>query len=347
MANVPQTSQLIVIAQNYAGGIVRQINRTAVLLKLLAPTFREAVGANAAWVAEGDGAVAETFAEGASPANFGSDSQSSATIPLARYWSPFNVTGTAMMVSRSARTPAGNIELWARNIVNGCEKLAKLLDTDMYTGAGGNAFVGLDAAIGNLTNTYATIDRTVGANSYWLPTVTDSANAAVTFKNIRDDLAAIKVASGYKPDVAMVSPATLNKLAALYDPLKQYVFQTNVADVVVASGTKIELDGGVGAIRFDGCTFIEDVWCPANAIYYVNTRYIHVEYGDAEASIPMGAGDEDIMLGGLTDGFDTIPMNMVLQLLARTGDAQSAMLKCYPQLVVERPNSMGKRINLG
>ncbi len=344
MADVPQTTALIVIAQNYAGDIVRQINRTATLLKLLAPTFRQGEGKNVAWVAEGSGAVAEAFAEGADPSNFGSDSQTPASIPFGRYWANFHVTGSALAASATSRTPAGNIQLWARQMVNGAEALAKKMDTDLFVGAsGGNTFVGLDEAIGDDANTYATIDR--GANAFWRPTVVDASGAAITFAAIRSDLAAIKVASGYKPDIAIVSPAMYNKIAALYDPQKQYVFQ--VVNSVQSAGQEIMLDGGVGAIKFDGTYFVEDSFCPDSSIYYLNSRYVRIEYMPAEASLAMGLGDEAMMLGGLSDGFDVIPFNMVMELLAKTGDSQKAMMKCYPQLAVDRPNACGKRKNIG
>src|SRR4051812_5092966 len=132
MADTPQTQALIVIAQNYAGDIVRQINRTAVALKLLAPTFRPMEGKNAAWVANADGAVAESFASGADPTNFGSDAQAGATIPHGRYWSPFHVNGDALAAAATSRTPAGNIRLWALNMVSASEALAKKLNTDLY-----------------------------------------------------------------------------------------------------------------------------------------------------------------------------------------------------------------------
>lgn len=345
MADIPQTTSLIIIAQNFAGDIVRQINRTATLLKLLAPSFRQGEGKNIALVAEGDGAVAESFAEGADPSNFGSDSQTAATIPFARYWAPFHVTGSAMAASATSRTPAGNIQLWARQMVNAAEKLAKQLDTDLYVGAGGDALVGLDSAIGSTSNTYATIDRSSGSNAFWRPTVSDSASAVISFAQIRSDLAAIKNACGYKPDLAMVSPATYNKIAALYDPLKQYVYQT--VETVQSAGETITLDGGVGALKFDGCYFVEDSFCPDNKIYYLNSRHVRIEYQPAEASLAMGLGDEAMMLGGLTDGFDVIPLNIVMELLAKTGDSQKGYLKCYPQLGVERPNACGVRINIG
>ncbi|MCU1422748.1 MAG: hypothetical protein JWN36_2399 [Microbacteriaceae bacterium] len=350
MADVPLTQALIIVAQNYAGDVVRQINRASVALALFAPTFEAGEGPNAAWVAEGSGQVAEAFAEGADPTNFGSDSQTAASQPWARYWAPWHVTGTALAVAATSRTPAGNVRMWARQMVNASEALAKLINTDIYTGAGGisgdnKSLVGLDLAIGTANNTYALIDRTVGANAFWIPSVFNAAGpaAALTFATIRADQAAIKLASGYKPDVALVSQNTFNKIAALFDPQKFYVVQTNA--VPTASQT-ITLDGGVDALKFDGTTFIADVFCPDGAIYYLNSRYVSIQYLPAELSMAVFPSDEAQALGGLTDGFETIPLGIVMELLAKTGDSQKAFLKCYPQLVVTRPNACGKRLNI-
>jgi hypothetical protein len=348
MADNPLTSALITVAQNYAGDVVRQINRTAALLYLLSPTFLAGEGPNAAWVAESSGQIAESFAEGADPSDFGSDSQLPATSPWARYWAPFHVTGTALAVAATSRTPAGNIRLWSRQIVNAGEALAKQLDTDLYTGDGGpsgdgNSLVGLDYAIGSITNTYATISRST--YSFWQPNLFNTAGPAValTFDQIRSDMAAIKVASGYRPDVAMVSPNTYRKLADLFDPQRFYVVQTNI---VATAASNVTLDGGVMGIKFDGCTFVEDVFCPDNVIYYLNSRYVSIQYLDAQASLAMFPSDEAMVLGGLTDGFETIPLGILMELLAKTGDSQKAYLKCYPQLVVLRPNACGKRFNI-
>jgi len=350
MADTLLTQALITVAQNYAGDVVRQINRTAATLALLAPTFQEGEGPNVAWVAEASGQVAEAFTEGANPSNFGSDTQVGATQPWARYWAPWHVTGTALAVAATSRSPAGNIRLWARQMVNASEALAKQINGDIFTGAGGvsgdnKSLVGFDLAIGTANNVYAGIDRTVGANAFWIPSIFNAAGPAVvlSFTQIRSDQVAIKVASGYRPDIAIVSTNTINKLAALFDPQKFYVVQTNVVPTAMAT---ITLDGGITAIKFDGTTFVEDVFCPDGCIYYLNSRYVRMEYLPAWATLALFPSDEAQAIGGLTDGFDTIPLGIIMELLAKTGDSQQAYLKCYPQLVVTRPNACGKRLNI-
>ena len=353
MADTLQTQALVTVAQNYAGDVVRQINRTSVALKLLAPSFSQGEGPNIAWVAEASGQIAESFAEGAVPANLGSDAQVPCLLPFGRYWAPFHVTGTAMAVAGTSRTPAGNIRLWARNMINASEALAKLMNTDLYTGAGGNAFVGLNAAIGTANNVYAGVDRTIGANSFWIPYVINSAGAALSFALIRTDLSTIKVACGYKPDLALISTNTFNKIGTLFDPQKQYVFQTGVSQIPVMGGlgqrnggdTSIALDAGVGAIKFDGTYFVEDAFCPDNTIYYLNTRYIELQYLPTALSVAIFSSVQQALIGGLTDGIDTIPLGIMMELLAKVGDSQAAYLKCYPQMAVKRPNAFGVRSN--
>lgn len=341
MADTIQTSTLIVIAQNYRDDIIRQINRTATALKLFPVSAGE--GPNIAWVAEGSGAVAETFAEGADATNFGSDSQTSCTISWARYRGNFHVTGTALAVAANSRTPVGNIRLWARNMVNAAEAVAKQMDTDFYVGTGGNALVGLDTAIGSTTNTYAGVDRSLAGNAFFRPTVADSAGATLTFNQIRSDLAAIKVTSGYRPDVALVSPGMYNKVASLYDESKQYVYQV-VDKVFLAGRDAVLLEGGAGGLAFDGCYFVEDAFAPDNKIYYLNSMFTKVEYLPTNMS-NLG-GDETAMVE-MQDGFDQIPFGMAFEILAKNGDSERAQMKVYPQLAVERPNSGGVRLNIG
>lgn len=337
-----QTSSLIVVAQNYRDDIVRNINRLAVALKLFQPTPGE--GPNIAWVAEGSGVTAETYAEGAAAVNFSSDSQTACTLTWARYRGLFEVSGTALAVAANSRTPIGNIQLWARNMTNAAMGVAKLMDTDFYTGAGGNALVGLDSAIGSVSNTYASIDRSQVANAFFRPLVSDSAGAGLTFAQIRSDMASIYTQSGYRPDVALVSPNTYNKIAALYDPQKFYMIRTDIREVILAGRGAVSLEGGPGGLGFDGCVFVEDAFAPDNKIYYLNSLWTRMEYLPANMS-NLG-GDETAELA-MSDSAGTVPLGMEFEVLAKVGDSERAEMKLYPQLAVERPNACGVRINIG
>lgn len=377
MADVPLTQSLVIVAQNYKPNIVRQINRTSVLLALLAPTIRAGEGANIALVVEADGAVAEAFAEGADPTNFGSDSQKPATIPWASYWAPWHVSGAALAVAASSRTPEGNIELWARQMFNAGSKLASVMNTELYTGVGLSGgiqhFVGLDLAIGTDNNIYAGINRATGGLEYWKPYLYDastnstsgtgvvagadkSGTSALTFAQIRYDRAQIKKACGRAPNIAIVSSATYLILAGLFDPQKFYMFETDLfrssgvpvtgGPRATAEGANVSLDAGVGFLKFDGMYFVEDVFAADGKIYYCNTDYWGMEYLDATASLAMFPSDEAFALGGIDDGEGGIGGSLVMELLAKTGDSQKAYLKAYPQLAISRPNAFGVRSNI-
>ena len=335
-----QTAALLVLAQNYAGDIVRQFNRRSATLAFLRKTPGE--GKNCAFGAQGDGAEGEAYAEGADASNFAADSQSGAILPWAQYRSNFSVSGLAKATARSSRTPEGNIELIARDIVDASAALASKINVAIFTGVSGASpgqIVGLAEAIGSTSNTYATIDRSSGANAFFRPYVVDPGSAtALTFAQIRLDLTSIMKKGGVKPNLAIVGPETLNAIGALYDPQKQYVYQ---AMKVMGGDGMIELDGGTGAIKFDGCAFVEDKDCPEGNIYYLNTDVVELQYLPLDE--PAMGGSDEMVDADITDGVDQIPLGIRIEALARSGDADKVMVKVYPQLVVKRPNMCGTR----
>jgi len=337
MADTLQTLSLLVLAQNYKGGLVRQINRQAVALKCL--PFVQGEGKNVAFAPTGTGALAENYAEGADAANFGSDTQVSALLNWGMYRANFHVSGLAEATAATSITPVGNLALWARNMQDGMAALASLINGALYTGAGtGTTIAGFDVAIGTAANTYATVDRTV--STYFAPNVfAPGAPTALTFALIRSDLATIYTQSGMRPDVAFCHPNVFNKIAGLFDPLKQYIFQ-----VVTAKGT-INLDGSAGGLSIDGCMFIEDKDATDGKIYYVNTSHVRMEYLPMNlANIP-GMTDE-VMDLFVDDGFGVTPLGVRMEMLAKTGDSDKAQMKTYLQLVCDRPNSCGVRSNI-
>ena len=336
-----QTAALVILAQNYAGDIVRQINRRATTLSLLKKISGE--GKNVAWAAQGDGADAEAYAEGADASNFTVDSQAGAIVPWAFYRSNFSVSGFAKAASRTSRTPEGNIDLLARDLVDASAALADKVNKALFTGQSGQTpgqIVGLDEAIGLTNNTYATIDRSSGSNAFFRPYVADpGSSTALTFAQIRLDLASIMKNGGVKPNVALVGPETFNAVGALFDPAKFYMYQTMK---VMGGAGEIELEGGVGAIKFDGCYFVEDKDATEGKIYYINTDTVDVNY------LPLVDldGDDESQEAMMTDGVEAIPLGMRVEVLARTGDADKVMLKTYAQLRVRRPNQCGVRKNV-
>lgn len=349
MAINQQTLALLVLAQKYAGNMVSQANFQSVLAKML--PIKKGNGQNVAFVAKGTGmGVDKGYVEGSAPTNIGSNTQQKALLNWAEYRSTFQVSGLAQATSGTSGVdgPDANVELWIMNMEDACRALSSAINVDLYTGSGvGLLILGLDSAVGTIDNVYAGIDRST--SPLFNPGVFNSAGpaAAITFAQIRSDMSAIYKACGERPDVIMVSPDTLAKLAGLFDPQKLYQFDSNVSYVkeVRTQRGKFDLEGGVGGIRFDGAVMVEDKDCPDNAMYYLNTRHVRIETLPMNLSNIPGASDEVMEYLG-QDEFGPLPFGFQVEMLAKSLDADTATMKSYLQLCVDRPNTCGKRLNI-
>lgn len=335
MADTLTTLSLVTLAQEYRGDIVRQINRRSVLLKLL--PIVPGSGLNVAFAAEGDGQLAENYADGADAANFGGDVQASAVLAWGLYRANVHVSNLAMDAAGSTQTPAGNRMLWARNIVNASAKLATTLNAALYNGAGtGTTIAGLGVAIGSATNTYAGIDRSIAGNAYFRPNVIDpGAPTAPTLALIRDDMRIIYEACGENPDLAIAPPAVFNKIGSLFDATRRQVDQIQTARGL------IRLDFGWQALEVDGMMFIKDKDSTATQIQYLNTNHVKLQYLP-----PMGQPDAPAQSIEGDDGFGPVPLGMKYEKLAKLGASERAEVTSTLQLVVDRPNSCGVRKNV-
>ena len=332
MADTPLTTSLIALATTYRDDIIRTMNRKSVALQVL--TVKQGKGPNCAWVVEEDAAVGENYAEGADAANFGSDAQTGATLSWGLYRSNFRVTDLARSAAVGADSPKGNVDLWARTIINAAGKLASTLNVALYDGAGtGTTWAGLGVAIGDTTNTYAGIDRS--ADSWWQPTVVDpGSSTSVTLALIRSDLRAIYEAGGERPDLGFCSPTIFNSIGNLFDANRRYVDQIRTAR------GQITLDATARAINVEGCNFVEDKDCTASTIYYVNTDYVEIRYLPKKA-VPASVAAR---VPG-NDGMGPVPLGFDYQLLAKAGASDKGTVDSQAQLVVTNPKKCGCRKN--
>jgi hypothetical protein len=336
MADVPLTTGLIVLAQERRGDIVSQINRRSTLLRTV--PIRPGGSQNVAWVAEGDGQVAENYAEGADAVNFGSNAQNSAILNWGHYRATMKITGTALRTARTSSSPAALRDLWAYQQDNAIRKLASTINAELFAGPGtGTRLAGLDAAIGSDTNTYATIDRSQSANAFWRPYVIDPGSTTpLTFAQIRTDRTALYNASGEKPDIAFTSSAIFNTIGGLFDNNRRYI-----TDINTARG-QVRLDAGYGALEVDGMLFMEDRDATSNRIYYINTSAVHIEYLPSDQAT-LDPGSARL---AANDGYGVMPLGIQYDALAKTGDNKKAEVLVNLQLVVDRPNACGVRLNV-
>lgn len=343
MADNPQTLTAVLnaLAQNFRPTVVRQFNRRSVLLSLL--PIVKGVGKNIAFDIEGSGIVAEGFNDGDDVTNYGSDALQPGTINWAQVRSNFRVGDIAAAAASSSGSPADLLSLLGRNVQNAAAAVASNLNAQFYNGNGSapNA-TGLDIALRD-DNTYATIDRTSGSNSYFRGNKIDPGVLTdVQLTDIRKDITqTIYTACGEYPDIALCSPAVYNKLAAKFEETRRR--NDDIRNVTTARG-QVTLSASVGALEFEGCYFFRDKDATANRIYYLNSNYVSIEYlPQPMADIAMAEAAMDV---ALNDGFGQIPLGMKFLALGRTGSSRKATCQVIANLKVQRPNACGLRLNV-
>lgn len=343
MADTSQTlsSILSALAQNFRNQIVSAINRRSVALQTI-PIVAGA-GKNVAWDAEFDGMVGETFSDGADAANFGSDAIVPATLSWGLYRANFHVTDLALAAAASTMTPAQIVDLWGRNMLKAFSKLATTINVDIFGGS--SNIVGFDTAVATTNNTYANIDRSQAANTHWNPNVVDpGATTVVALADIRGDIATtIYKECGEQPDLAFCEPAVFVKLGSLFEETRRRNQDVTGLTINTARGPVL-LDASVGAMQFEGCTFIKDKDATANRIYYVNSQYVEMDYlPQPVAPLAMESAQ---MIPQITDGFGMIPLGVKAKALAIQGASRRASLQAFLQLAVTKPNACGARLHV-
>jgi hypothetical protein len=345
MADTPQTTSLITLAQTYAGPIVRQINRTSTALKVL--SMVPCRGKNVAWAVEGSGMIAEAYAEGADGADYGSDEQAGPYLALTRARSMFHLSGDAQLVAANAglgQANDDNIRLFARNIQNGLGALASLINGYIYSGTGSSYQpVGLATAIGDASATYATI--VPGTSTWWVPTVNDpGSDTTLSQSQIREDVSEIYTASGEFPDLALVSPPVFNQVLGLFDSRQQLV---HTIDSLTLPKGKIALSGNYMGVECEGVVFLRDKDATVNRIYYINSNQVEIQFGVQpqlvrvlqEAGVNLTIGE----VMQLNDGWGPVPLLALVEPLAKSGDSDKCQIKTYYQLAVKKRSACGCR----
>ncbi len=337
MTDSVTTLDLVTLATEYRGDIVRNINRRTGILKMLRVV--PGAGPNLAWALEGDGALAETYAEGIDPTAFGRDVQTPAVLTWALYRSNFRITSLAMDAAAGAQSPAGNHQLWARNLTNATSKLASHINAEAFAGPGTTTrMAGLAVAIHD-DNEYAAVDPGDPGNEFWASTVVDPGTLTdPTQALIRDDLRLAYEASGMTPDMAVTTPAVFNKVGGTFDATRRLVGS------ITGGNGPVVLEFGFQAIEVDGTVFFKDKDCTANAIYYINSDHCEVQYLPGAEQEKMIAASGSVETP--SDGFSAVPLGFKYEMLGKTGPGEKAQILWTGNLKVDRRNVHAKRLNV-
>ncbi len=337
------TSLSAALATIFEDRIASQFNRSGPLLQML--PFEARGTKNLAWDVEmGDGQQSDsTIGDGDDVSVYNDDT----IVPAVLNWGTFNesfaITGKALSAAMGTGNPAELANLLGEKMDRAITRLTQSLGIEIFTGSGAtNHLMGLTAANGGLkaTGSYAGLDR----NTYPLWAGNELLNGgvarALSLKLMRDAKRAIYTACGETPDLIVCDPIQHEAYGMLLQGARQY------NQNVFVRGQKITLDGGYGALDFDGIPVIADKNCPAGKMLFLNTRYVKLtQLTDmvASAGLPGDQGNGGMVrLHGTSEaqlGQTQTALSARINALAVTGDAFKVQLVLYPQIQVTRPNA--------
>ena len=338
MATVTLATIFDSIVKRFAPRIQNQINRACVASRLL-PKF-QGQGQVMQWDVRFGTALGSTIADGADVSTFNNDTKIPALLQYGTYHDAFAVTGKALAGARAAGNPEQLAGLFADELMDSVQRLAKKLNQDLWSAAGGaNEMVGLLAASGGLDSTgvYAGIDR--ATYSQWACNVLANAGVprALSLALMREMRTTIFNESGEKPDLILCSPEIHEAYGNLLGTERRYVQEVKLR------GDVIKLDGGYSVLEFDGIPVVMDSDCPAGKMVFINSQYVGISQMEDQADSVNRAMSLMSIKGTAEEQYGESSTGFVcrVQPLAKSGDAHKFALFIFPQVCVKRPNACG------
>jgi len=341
MADVNLAAIAATLATLFEDRITSQINRSCVALQLLPVGPGE--GKNLQWSIRVGSGVGTKIADGADvqAGDYLNDDKIPASLDYGTYHAAFAVTGKALAGALATGNPAELAALFADELGDAIERLAKGIQQALYDGDGTtDAMFGLCATGGPLdqTGTYAGVDRST--YPLWASNVDDNGGTprALVVDLMRDMRTTVYEACGMPFDLILTTPALHAKYGKLMGQERRWV------DNVRLRGGKITLDAGFHMLEFDGVPVVRDVDVPDGEMLFLNSQYLKVcqmpdgisAVNQSMAMAQLVGSEEEQMGEGRT--------KLVARInpLGRDGDKYKFQLILYPQLKNRRCNAHGR-----
>jgi len=319
-----------------------QFNRSVPLLQML--PYEAGRSQNITWdVERGDGQQSSsTISDGTDVSTYNNDTIVPAVLQWGTYSEAFAITGKALSAAMGTGNPAELASLLALKMDRAITRLTQNIGKDIYSGSGSNSIIGMTVSGGALkaTGTYAGVDRSSVTEWAGNELLNGGVARALSVQLMRDARRTIYVASGMAPDLIVCDPTQHEAYGQLLASNRRYN-----QDVFVR-GQKITLDGGYGALDFDGIPVLADKNAPAGQMLFLNTRELKMrQLVDvvASAGLPGEQGRGGMVrLHGTAEeqlGQAMTSLSARINALAVTGDSFKIQLVLYPQLQCTRPNA--------
>lgn len=326
------------LSDQLAPQLTKAFNRISVLASLLPK--EEGAGENLSWGVQFSGATAATFTEGADATIYDQDTDVQAVLSWGQYRSSFSVSGLAQAAAQSAaNSPMQLMRVIEDNASNSMEKLASVMDLACFSGTGSNSIIGLDTALSAAT-TYAGVSKSTYTE--WAGNVVSNGGTARELtKSLMDQLeASIFDASGVSPNVIVASSSVCRKYESMFDAVSRVTLApstdlaVNRADMGQIS---VSSTNGFTGLTYKGMPVYRARNATAGVLYMLNTSQL------AFKTLPQGRVNTSVQASemGATAGGLSTGINVRVEALAKTGDADKFSVKVYPQLQVKKTNAHG------
>lgn len=324
--------------------VVKQYNRSSVTTNLLRKEV--GMGKNLAWdVSVGTG-TGQVFDDGQTVSVFNADTEVMATLAWAEYGDAFKITGRAEDGAQYSKSELANI--WVVKLMQTRERAAKLVNDDVWTGAGTTGpqrLFGITmAANGPLgaTGTYAGINRATYSQWGGVTLSNGGIPRAINLSLIEYGFELVFNASGKIPTFGVTTSNIWRLLCELAGG------ERRIMQEVYIRGQKLNISLGFNAVEINGVPVFKDISVPSGylgffsedsiALEYLPTAPARVARGKVMTTVPLaGLPQEQDMTGAPGGGGQPLMANVIA--LPSQGNFESWMLDCTLQLKVTRPNA--------
>jgi hypothetical protein len=326
----------VALTDYFAPRLVRQINRTALMLALLPIKMADpGQGQAITWGVKTSGAAAAAVADGgpAPTANF--DVRKKATLAYGDYQSQITETGQAIAAAAHSATPDDLIDLIAGDIEDSGDEIASKINKDWWaqasTGGGVLPITSGPGAAFTASGTYAGIDKSLV--TLWQGNVLANGGVTrqLTLDLMRQGRRLVRT-NGGAVDLWVCDLQTFDRYGALMDPQRHFV------DTIRTAKGEIVLDAGYKALEFEGATVIGDKDAPAGTLVGMTSKWC--EWRVLPKDQDLAGIMQKVATGVYDENEEKFPAGLPIAVLplARTADAENFLAVVYPQFVCRRPN---------
>lgn len=325
--------------------VVKQYNRSSVTTHLLRKEV--GMGKNLAWdVSVGTG-TGQVFDEGATVSVFNADVEVLATLPWAEYGDAFKITGRAEDGAQFSRTELGNT--WLFKMLQARERAAKIINDDIWTGAGTagpQLLYGLTIASGGPLSTSGTYAGTMNRATYTQTQGITLSNGGVPrqvhLTLVEYGFEQVFNASGKIPTFGLTNSNIWRQLCELAGGDRR------ILQEVYIRGQKLNISLGFNAVEINGVPVFKDISVPTGYLGFFSDDSISIEYlptaasriarGKIMATVPLAGLPQEQDMTGVPTGAGIPLVGNVINLPAQ-GNFEAWQIVCTLGLKVSRPNA--------